>query len=147
MLWEGQSLKSTLRRGWYFGTQAFREKLLDRLGRPNLEAGRNTRKRYTNAEFKDRDLAVARRIVKAGLEHMGLKRGDLPKLHKSDERKALIAHILMEQTSVRQKWIVETLHMGSAPNVSRLAKRMGERIAQGDRAMRTLKSEIAMILS
>ena len=47
---------------------------------------------------------------------------DLPKLRKSDERKALIAHILMEQTSVRQKWIFETLHMGSAPYVSRLAK-------------------------
>gem|GEM_PF-3243248 len=52
---------------------------------------------------------------------------DLPKLRKSDERMALIAHILMEQTSVRQKWIFETLHMGSAPYVSRLAKSMGER--------------------
>ena len=31
MLWEGQSLQSILRRGWYFGSQAFREKLLDRL--------------------------------------------------------------------------------------------------------------------
>jgi putative transposase len=147
VLWEGQSLQSTLQRGWYFGTQAFREKLLDRLGRPDLEAGRNTQKRYTNAEFKDHDLTVARRIVKAGLEHMGLKRGELPKLRKSDERKALIAHILMEQTSVRQKWIVETLHMGSAPYVSRLAKSMGERIAQGDRPMRKLKNEIAKILS
>ena len=85
--------------------------------------------------------------VKTGLEHLGLKRADLPKLRKSDERKALIAHILMKQTSVRQKWVVETLHMGSAPYVSRLAKRMGERIAQGDRAMRKLKNEIVKFLS
>jgi putative transposase len=147
VLWEGQSLQSTLRRGWYFGTQAFREKLLDRLGRSGLEAGRNTQKRYTNAEFKDHDLAVSRRIVKIGLKHLGLKPADLPKLRKCDERKALIAHILMEQTSVRQKWIVETLQMGSAPYVSRLAKEMGERIAHGDRSMRKLKNEIGKILS
>ena len=62
-------------------------------------------------------------------------------------RKALIAHILMEQTSVRQKWVVETLHMASAPYVSRLAKLMGEPIARGDRAMQILKNEIAKVLS
>ena len=53
----------------------------------------------------------------------------------------------MEQTSVRQKWVVETLHMGSAPYVSRLAKLMGERVAREDRAMRTLKNEIVNVLS
>jgi len=50
---------------------AFREDLLERLGRPDLETGRNTQKRYTNAEFKDHDLAVARKIVKTSLELMG----------------------------------------------------------------------------
>ncbi len=110
-------------------------------------AGRSTQKRYTNAEFKDHDIAVARKIVRAGLKCMGLKPGDLPKLRKGDERKALIAHILMEQTSVRQKWVVQSLHMGSPPYVSRLAKLMGERIAQGDHGMRTLKNEIVKVLS
>ncbi len=66
---------------------------------------------------------------------------------KGDERKALIAHILMEQTSVTQKWVVETLQMGSAPYVSRLAKEMGERIADGDRSMRKLKNKITKVLS
>ena len=45
VLWEGQSLQSTLRRGWYFGSEAFREKLLDRLGREGLDSDRKTRKR------------------------------------------------------------------------------------------------------
>lgn len=40
-----------------------------------------------------------------------------------------------------------TLHMGSAPYVSRLARIMGERIAQGDRGMRKLKNKIVKILS
>ena len=48
-------------------------------------------------------LPVARRIVKTGLEHMALKRRDLPKLRKSHGRKALITRILVEQTRVRQK--------------------------------------------
>ena len=60
-------------------------------------------------------------------------------LRKNDERKALITHILMERTSVPQKWIVEKLAMGSAPYVSRLAKEMGQRIAKGDRAMKRMK--------
>ncbi len=50
-------------------------------------------------------------------------------------------------SALRHWWIVETLHMGSAPYVSRLAKEMGERIEQGDRAMRRLKKEIVEILS
>ena len=142
VLWEGQSLQSTLRRGWYFGSQAFREKLLDRLGRAGLDADRRTRKRYTRADLKDHDLMMARHIVAAGLECTGLEPTDLAALRKNDERKALIAHVLMERTSVPQKWIVENLEMGSAPYVSRLAKEMGERITAGDRVMRRLKKTI-----
>ena len=67
---------------------------------------------------------------------------------KNDERKALIAHLLMERTSVPQKWIVEKLAMGSAPYVSRLAKEMGQRIAAGDRVMKRLKkATIARIIT
>jgi putative transposase len=105
VLWEGQSLQSTLRRGWYFGSQAFREKLLDRLGRVGLDADRKTRKRYTRADLKDHEVIMARRIVAAGLECTGLEPADLAGLRKNDERKALIAHILMERTSVPQQWI------------------------------------------
>ena len=135
-------MQSTLRRGWYFGSQAFREKLLDRLGRAGLDADRRTRKRYTRADLKDHDLMMARHIVAAGLECTGLEPTDLAALRKNDERKALIAHVLMERTSVPQKWIVENLEMGSAPYVSRLAKEMGERITAGDRVMRRLKKTI-----
>ena len=141
-MWEGQSLQSTLRRGWYFGSQGFREKLLDGLGWDGLEADRKTRKRYTRADLKDHDVEMARWIVAAGLECAGLENTDLESLRKNDERKALIAHLLMERTSVPQKWIVEKLAMGSAPYVSRLAKEMGQRIAKGARAMKRVKKAI-----
>lgn len=142
VLWEGQSLQSTLRRGWYFGSQAFREALLNRLGETELHGDRKTRKRYTRADLRDYDLLMAQRIVAAGLDCTGLAATDLAKLRKNDERKALIAHVLMEMTSVPQKWIVEELAMGSPPYVSRLAKSMGERIAKGDRVMARLKRMI-----
>jgi len=142
VLWEGQGLQSTLRRGWYFGSQAFREKLLDRLGRKDLDADRKTRKRYTRADLKDHELLMAGRIVAAGLECMCLESVDLTDLRKNDERKAMIAHILMERTSVPQQWIVDHLAMGSAPYVSRLAKEMAQRIVAGDRSKRRLKKTI-----
>jgi hypothetical protein len=63
---------------------------------------------------------MAERIAAAGLECTGLEPTALADLRKNDERKALIAHILMERTSVSQQWIVEHLAMGSAPYVSRL---------------------------
>ena len=85
---------------------------------------------------------MARQIVAAGLECSGLEEADLAGLPKNDERKALIAHLLMDRTSVPQKWIFEKLAMGSAPYVSRLAKEMGQRIVGGDRAMKRLKKAI-----
>ena len=87
-------------------------------------------------------MIMARRIVEAGLECTDLEETDLASLRKNDERKALIAHLLMERTSVPQKWIVGKLAMGSAPYVSRLAKEMSQRIAAGDRAMKRMKKII-----
>ena len=45
-------------------------------------------------------------------------------LPKNAPAKALLAHIITEQTSVPQKWFSQTLLMGSAPYVSKLAKEM-----------------------
>ena len=67
---------------------------------------------------------MAETIVCAGLKELGLERSELADLPKNAPAKALLAHIITEQTSVPQKWISQTLHMGSAPYVSKLAKEM-----------------------
>ena len=67
---------------------------------------------------------MAETIVCAGLKELGLERSALADLPKNAPAKALLAHIITEQTSVPQKWISQTLHMGSAPYVSKLAKEM-----------------------
>ncbi|MFT7444411.1 MAG: hypothetical protein ACI9AF_001315, partial [Granulosicoccus sp.] len=44
---QGQSLQSTLKRGWYFGAQEFREKLLSWLETEKANLERKTARRYT----------------------------------------------------------------------------------------------------
>jgi hypothetical protein len=67
---------------------------------------------------------VAEAIVRAGLKELRLERSALADFPKKAPAKALLAHIITEQTSVPQKWIAQTLHMGSSPYVSKLAKEM-----------------------
>jgi hypothetical protein len=128
ILWQGQSLQSTLKRGWYFGAQEFREKLLSWLETEKANLERKTARRYTRGVLKTDDEQVAEAIVCAGLKELGLAHRALADLPKNAPAKALLAHIITEQTSVPQKWIAQTLHMGSAPYVSKLAKEMKQAI-------------------
>jgi hypothetical protein len=100
----------------------FREKVLKLAGLDGAEAVVKDRRRDTRAELKDLDLKIAGKIVK----------GDLRVLKVG--RKVLLAHLLMGRSSVRQKWIVEELGMGSAPYVSRLAREVREKLEKGDRS-------------
>jgi len=113
-----------LKRGWYFGAQEFREQLLARLETDKANLERKTPRRYTSGELKAYDEQVAETIVREGLKELGLERSGLADLPKNAPAKALLAHIITEQTSVPQKWIAQTLHMGSTPYVSKLAKEM-----------------------
>lgn len=113
-----------MKRGWYFGAQEFREQLLARLETDKANLERKTPRRYTSGELKAYDEQVAETIVREGLKELGLERSGLADLPKNAPAKALLAHIITEQTSVPQKWIAQTLHMGSTPYVSKLAKEM-----------------------
>lgn len=67
IMWQGQSLQSTLRRGWYFGSQAFREKMLAIL--KSSEESQHGKKPDRNASIfkKESDLARAAKTIKQGL--------------------------------------------------------------------------------
>jgi len=49
---------------------------------------------------------VAETILREGLRELGIERESLEQLPKNAPAKALLAHIITEQTSVPQKWIV-----------------------------------------
>jgi len=150
VFWEGQSLQSTLKRGWYFGAQEFRDKMLNYLEKGKLKRKMGeeckTRNRYTSGELKDYDKRMAETIVRKGLKLMKVKPEALQKMPKNAATKALLAHVLCEQTSVSQKWITKTLHMGSSPYVSKLAKEMKLRV-KNDKKWANLKKDIIRFIT
>jgi len=125
---EGQSLQSTLRRGWYWGSQEFRERMLGLLGH-RTQSNRNDQ---TSLVGKVHDQAAAERILAEGLQAAGLSAEDLPKLKGSDPRKVSIARAIHARTSVLQKWTAEKLWMKSGANVSQLIRRKNEIDFRGD---------------
>ena len=92
---EGQSLQSTLRRGWYFGSQAFRERLLALL--PNSD--RNTRldqEQHYEAAALMRDAAEqkAETIFIRQLRTTGVTERELKNRPRSDPLKWKIARTI-----------------------------------------------------
>ena len=123
---EGQSLQSTLRRGWYFGTQAFGDKLQD-LAEKALRAKRGNAN-YFGDEIKRHDEIRAQKILAAGLSECELGKEELANLKKSDWRKCLIALAIKRETSMSLSWISRELEMGVPAGVSRGARMIEARI-------------------
>ena len=94
-----QNLESTLRRGWYYGRQSFRDWLLDKADEV-LQQHSKKRKNYHGLEVREHGQAAALRIIAEGLEREGLAAADLAGLPKGDPRKARIADEVRSTTAV-----------------------------------------------
>jgi putative transposase len=110
-----RNLQSTLRRGWMFGGEAFREGLIKRLDKlkGGAEAKRRRRSGYTGVQTKDHGEAPALRLVTLGLSLVGLEKKDLKSLRKNDWRKRVIGRAVRRNTTVPAAWISEQLRMGN----------------------------------
>ena len=112
---------SHLRRGWYWGTQAFADRML-KLGAKLLpeKKGRAFRSsRLAKAHNEGQALAW----LEEGCKALGLKLKALQTLKGTDPRKVALAQLLWTRTTVSQTWIAEHLGMTSAANVSQVLKR------------------------
>ena len=111
---EADARMSHLRRGWYWGSQEFAEKLRGMLGQkmdaPRSRAYRRTPQRLSHG------LEQAQRWVGQGLKAAGLERQDLKALPGSDARKVALAKFLRERTTVSLEWVARALCMGGAAN-------------------------------
>ena len=125
---EGQSLQSTLQRGWYFGREEFREKLLA-LAEQALRSKSKDHNFAGAPEVKAHSQSRAEQLVARGLEVCALKREDLSDLPKGDKRKALIALAVKRETTVPMRWIALTLGMGTPSTVSREAAVMAKELS------------------
>jgi hypothetical protein len=135
---DGQSLQSTLQRGWYFGSEVFREQLLKLLGRPG-DLSRERQKGFSGAQSRDHGIAEARRVIAAGQEEFGLDASEWATLPKGDWRKGVVAGLIRQRSLVDNGWLVETLHMGARNAVSHKVKRARELLTTNRRARQLTK--------
>ena len=115
---------SQLQRGWYWGSQAFAEGLIE-LGK---KLTRKQKSRiYRSADERHAHHEVeAQRILAIGCRVFGLDKELIAKLPGSDSRKVAIAKMIWSKTTVSQQWIAEQLGMKTAANVSQQIKRSKE---------------------
>jgi REP element-mobilizing transposase RayT len=115
---------SHLRRGWYWGTQAFGEKLRKLAGALLQGKAPKSRIYRSNPQVAEHGEKQAKAWLKAGLKAAGLKAPKLLELKGSDPRKLMLADLLWRQTTVSQEWLAEKLAMKSAANVSQQLRRL-----------------------
>lgn len=122
---EGRTLQSTLRRGWCFGTERFREEMLERLAAMRArETGQHRRESgYTGEQARDHGVAMATRLWEAGLAAAGLAETDLAGLAKNDWRKRVIGRAIRRRTTVSSAWIADKLAMGVSTRAAALVAR------------------------
>jgi putative transposase len=96
-----------IRRGWYlyFGDEAFRQELLDRMQGQWCE-------HHSGTERQEGDEQKAERILQAGLAKAGWREDDLPRRRKGDPMKLRWAAQLRRETPL-MKWIAARLKMGT----------------------------------
>ncbi len=136
------AVHSSLRRGWFFGSERFREQLLRMLAkRPARIEKANG---YHGAQFNDYAERRARRLMRAALEHFGTDLATLRRARKGDWRKGLLAALLQKETTMRLDWISEQLNTGTRAGTSRLATETRRRLAT-ERGLRRQAQAISKI--
>ncbi|GAT32366.1 REP element-mobilizing transposase RayT [Terrimicrobium sacchariphilum] len=102
--------QNTLHRGWYWGSPAFREKLLKRLERPSARL-----KPRAAQSIRPRDRRKAQEWLDLARKHFGVT-GDFAKAPRA--ARVAAAWALHSRTNESQAWIADTLGLRSAANVS-----------------------------
>jgi len=135
------AVHSALRRGWFFGSQEFREKLLKFTSKKLGERSEKKSDGYTGLELRDYGEKRAREIIEAGLGFYQITLEELRVGAKSDERKCLIAAIIHAETTVRLDWICEELGMGTRSWCCQQIRKIRIR-AERDRELRKAEDAI-----
>ena len=148
MLPEGQSLQSTLRRGWVFGTEEFKERMLA-VGESLLKLRSRSADFSAGPAVKAHQAVDAGELVRRGMEQLALTEDDLLALSRSEARKVIIAAVVKSLTTVPLDWIAQRLGMGSRSTVSRevlgLKRRMVGEIALRETFERLCRSTAASV--
>jgi putative transposase len=122
------ALRTALRRGWFFGGQAFREKLLGLVGGRLAQGALRRSDGYSGEEVQEHGEQRAERLLAAGLQVLGLDAEGLRGARCNDWRKGLLAEVLQAETTMKLDWIRDRLVMGDRSYCCRLIRRTRERL-------------------
>ncbi len=136
-----QSLQSTLRRGWYFGSQGFRDHVLALAKAAGRALGRRGDAYEGAAAQREHGEAEAERLAQVGLAALGLAEVDLAQRERGDARAGLLAGLLRERTSVGLGWVAERLQFPSQAAAAQAVRRAQARGAT-ERAIRILQRKL-----
>ena len=113
---------SHLRRGWYWGSEAFSERLLGIL---SVKRAKPKSRAYRGAkEHKAHGLGEAEAIITGGLMAGGMTEREVKKTNGSEPRKVALAGLVWQRTTASQEWIAKRLCMKSAQNVGQAIRRL-----------------------
>jgi len=115
---------SSLQRGWFFGSQEFKEELLKRV--KGIVPGRKAGGRIDAAVRKDHGEKRGKDLIRGGLEVFGISVKDLRAAAKSDWRKGVLAEMVQRETTMTLDWISEKLAMGDRSSCCRIIRRTRE---------------------
>ena len=111
---------SMLRRGWFCGSDGFRDWLMNR-----IDEGMTGKKResYSTEAMRGHDEKEAKRLLHDALKRLNVSLEDLRGRRQSDSIKQAVAWWIKSRTVVGDAWICRKLEMGHRMNVCRAANR------------------------
>jgi len=141
---EGAGLNATLRRGWCYGTEAFKERMTGLLGR-QIKSGKQYKAEngYDGRQLRSHDEKAAREYIELGLKVMGIDAAALAGMPKMDVRKAMLARLVRRHTQMGLEWISRELKMGVRSSVTRAEKLLNERM-ENEKPLRKQWEKIKM---
>lgn len=119
----GQEWKG-LRRGWYWGEEAFRKELLE-------QAHSRVRPHHERSQRQETTEERAERIVREEMRKLRWTEGTLTERAKGDAGKVRLACRLRQETTMTLQWIAQRLGMGTAGHVANRIYRAKDGRAKG----------------
>ena len=127
-----------IRRGWVFGSDRFRDEMLDRLN--GIIGVRGKRESFDGIGTRMHDEREATKVLEAGMRTLSIDEPALKQMKKGCMEKCCLAWIVRKKTCVSNEWIKQRLHMGKATHFAMLMKQVEEGGKQIDPIKRKLKS-------
>ncbi len=101
-----------IKRGWYIGSEEFRERL------DGLLMGRTRNDNFRGGQRRDHGPVEAERLWREGLKVLKVKEEELLPAKSTRMEKQALAWLMKKHTSVTGKWIAERTKMGHASTAS-----------------------------